>query len=236
MTIKFSSIPNETIGKYLKKIREQKNISLEEISRFTKIKIHFLNAIEDDRMQDITDLTYARLTILNYARYIGADTNEVLNFFDKHTKKKPEKKVIGSRVDKKKDYEKKVLIPKIVFQIVLLIFFVTILFGVGFYLNKKGELQRNIFEKPKDYSSEQIPEQKDVKKLDVDKTQETAVDTTSREEIKFKYKEGEFLQKYIFENKQSPWYVVPKYIKSEKSTTERNYKNWHKEHSATSRY
>ena len=236
MTIKFTTIQSDSIGKYLKTIREQKNISLEEVSRHTKIKLHFLKAVEDDRIQDLTDLPYARLTILNYTRYIGVDSNEVLNTFDKQTKKIPEKKVIGSRVDKKEDYEKKVLIPKIVFQIVLLIIFVVILFVVGFYLHKKGKLQRNIFEQPKDYSSELIPEQKNIKKFDVDKTQETPVDTTSIEEIKFAYKEEEFLQKYIFENKHSPWYVVPKYIKSEDSTFIKNYKNGHKEHSAKSRY
>ncbi len=220
MTIKFSSTQSDSIGKYLKAIREQKDISLEEISRFTKIKLHFLKAVEDDHIQNITDLSYARLTILNYARYIDVDTNEILNLFDKHAKKKPEKKVIGFRIDKKKDYEKKVLIPKIVFQILLLIIFVGILFVVGFHLHKKGELQRDILKQPKDYPSEQISEHKEVKELDVEETKETLVDTIKMKQIKFKYKEEEFLQKYIFENKHSPWYIVPKYIKTEKSQPE----------------
>lgn len=232
MTIKYSSIQYDTVGEYLKSIREQKNIALNEISRFTKIKLHFLKAIEDDRIQDITDLTYARLTILNYARYIGADTNEVLNLFNKHTEKKPTKKVIGSGINKKKNYEKKILIPKIVFQVLALIIFVGALFGLGYYLHQKGELQRNIFKEPEKYLSEQ----KTAKKSEMDKIKETLGDTTSIKQIEFKYKEEKLLKKYILNDKHSPWYIMPKYIKSKETAPGRSYKNRHKEQCATGRY
>jgi cytoskeletal protein RodZ len=39
----------ESPGKYLKAERELRNLSLEEVAKFTKIKEDFLKAIEEDR-------------------------------------------------------------------------------------------------------------------------------------------------------------------------------------------
>ncbi len=222
MTIKYSSMQYETVGEYLKNIREQKNISLDEISKFTKIKLHFLKAIEDEQIKDITDLAYARLTVLNYARYVGANLTETLNLFNKNIQKKPAKKVVGFRINKKKDYEKKILIPKIVFQVLVLIIFVGALFELGYYLHQKGELQRNIFNESQKYLSEQKTAKESVP-THRDKIKETLGDTTSIKQIEFKYKsegstsggEEKLLKKYILNDKHSPWYIMPKYIKSE---------------------
>jgi len=211
MTIKYSSVQYETVGEYLKNIREQKNISLDEISKSTKIKLHFLKAIEDEQIKEITDLAYAKLTVLNYARYVGANLTETLNLFNKNISQKPVKRVVGFRINKKKDYEKKILIPKIVFQVLILIVFVGALFGLGYYLHQKGELQRNIFNESQKYLSEQ----KTAQKSEIDKIKETRVDTTSIKQIEFKYKEEKLLKKYILDDKHSPWYIMPKYIKSE---------------------
>jgi len=219
MTIKYSSMQHHTVGEYLKNIREQKNISLDEISKSTKIKLHFLKAIEDEQIKEITDLAYAKLTVLNYARYVGANLTETLNLFNKNIPKKPAKRVVGFRINKKKDYEKKILIPKIVFQGLALIIFVVVLFGLGYYLHQKGELQRNIFNESQKYLSDQ----KTAQKSEIDKIKETRVDTTSIKQIEFKYKsegsasggEEKLLKKYILDDKHSPWYIMPKYIKSE---------------------
>ncbi|MEA3475183.1 MAG: helix-turn-helix domain-containing protein [Candidatus Cloacimonadota bacterium] len=240
MTIKYSSMQYETVGEYLRNIREQKNISLDEISKSTKIKLHFLKAIEDEQIKDITDLAYARLTVLNYARYVGANLTETLNLFNKNIQKRPAKKVIGFRINKKEDYEKKILIPRIVFQVLILIIFVGALFGLGYYLHQKGELQRNIFKEPQKYLSEQEA----AKESEMDKIKETLGDTTSIKQIEFKYKsegstfggEEKLLKKYILNDKHSPWYIMPKYIKSRKTAPGRSYKNRHKEQCATGRY
>ena len=63
--------------KNLKKFREEKGISLEDINKRTKINISILNAIENGEFSELPD-TYQRLFIRAYATEIGADPDKVI--------------------------------------------------------------------------------------------------------------------------------------------------------------
>jgi cytoskeletal protein RodZ len=68
----------ETLGKYLKREREFRNISLKEMAKNTKVREHLLRAIEEDRYDSLPSPTYVRGFLLAYARYIGLDPHEAL--------------------------------------------------------------------------------------------------------------------------------------------------------------
>lgn len=70
-----------SIGKELKKQRELRNISLEEIANFTKISIRFLKAIEDDNFTVLPAGIYRKNFIISYANYIGINPNDILALY-----------------------------------------------------------------------------------------------------------------------------------------------------------
>ncbi|MBV68099.1 MAG: hypothetical protein CMG26_07075 [Candidatus Marinimicrobia bacterium] len=76
----------------LKAKRESQNISLEEISDFTKIDIKFLIAIEDGDFGCLPDV-YMRLFLRSYCKYISADDEQALNDYEFYT--------IGSKTESK---------------------------------------------------------------------------------------------------------------------------------------
>lgn len=67
------------LGDYLKNARLKKNISLEEINRETKIRIKYLNAIEEGNFDAIPGgEVYLKGFLKNYAEAVGLDSKEIL--------------------------------------------------------------------------------------------------------------------------------------------------------------
>ncbi len=69
------------VGEFLKGHREQKGIRLEEIASITKIHIHHLELIERESWKDLPPEPFLRGFLTAYAKYVGADTREVLSKF-----------------------------------------------------------------------------------------------------------------------------------------------------------
>ena len=72
----------ESIGIYLKELRESKNLSFEEISEKTRIPISYLYAIEENRFNDFASVGYARATIFSYVRFLKGNEAKVIATFD----------------------------------------------------------------------------------------------------------------------------------------------------------
>ena len=72
----------ETVGVYLKKEREAKNISLREVSRLTKISEFYLDYIEKDEFEKLPKGPYAKGYISSYSRLIGGNVDEALKLYD----------------------------------------------------------------------------------------------------------------------------------------------------------
>lgn len=68
----------ESFGTYLKGERESRKISLEEISRATKIRRAILEAIEKDQGEALLPEAVVKGFIKTYARHIGLDPKEVM--------------------------------------------------------------------------------------------------------------------------------------------------------------
>jgi len=68
----------ETVGKYLKRRREARNLSLEEISFSTRMNIEYLEALERDDFQCFPQKEYIEGFMRTYARYVRLDPEEVL--------------------------------------------------------------------------------------------------------------------------------------------------------------
>lgn len=68
-----------TVGEYLRKLREERQISLEEVSRETNIRLNYLEAIENDQWNLIPSLPQARGFARLYAAYLGLSSRDVFD-------------------------------------------------------------------------------------------------------------------------------------------------------------
>lgn len=68
----------ESLGQYLKKERELKNITLAEIAKKTKVREHLLRAIEEEKFNVLPSAAYTRSFLSAYAKSVGLDPNDVL--------------------------------------------------------------------------------------------------------------------------------------------------------------
>jgi cytoskeletal protein RodZ len=76
----------ESPGKILKKEREMRNISLEKIYSFTKIKEHHLEAIEEDRYELLPHTLYVKGYLKSYAKYLALDEKDILLQYENYLK------------------------------------------------------------------------------------------------------------------------------------------------------
>ncbi len=61
------------VGQALREARTERGIELSEIERATKIRVKFLEAMEEDRWEDLPAPAYARSFLATYAEYLDLD-------------------------------------------------------------------------------------------------------------------------------------------------------------------
>jgi cytoskeletal protein RodZ len=74
------------IGEYFNSVRNEKNLTLEEVSETTKIKVRILEAIEANKFDDLGGLGYVKALLMTYAKAINADKEKVLQMIDQNYK------------------------------------------------------------------------------------------------------------------------------------------------------
>lgn len=67
-----------SFGASLKRERELRGITLDEISRATKISVRLLGAIESDRFDILPEAVFRKSFIRSYAKYLGMNEEQVL--------------------------------------------------------------------------------------------------------------------------------------------------------------
>ncbi|MDP2599919.1 MAG: helix-turn-helix domain-containing protein [Deltaproteobacteria bacterium] len=76
----------ETIGTYLKRQREMRKISLEEVSQTTKISLHCLKSLEADDLEALPGSIFAKGFVKSYSKAIGLNADEALLQFEEYLK------------------------------------------------------------------------------------------------------------------------------------------------------
>jgi len=70
------------LGDLLRRTREQRGLSVDEIQTATHIKRNFLEALEEERLDDLPHPAVGRGFLANYAVALGLDTAYVLELYD----------------------------------------------------------------------------------------------------------------------------------------------------------
>ena len=125
---------SESLGSYLKQKREELNLSIEDVSRQTRLKEYLLQGIEEDNLEAVGEQGYVKILIITYCRAIHADEQKVLLLLDQRYNKVPEAPI---KIKTAKQKKKKVLIsPSFFYSILLCILIAGISYGV-YYLHKE---------------------------------------------------------------------------------------------------
>ncbi|HEY4715981.1 MAG TPA: helix-turn-helix domain-containing protein [bacterium] len=137
-------IKAEGFGSYLKRQRGLRNISIEEISKATRIKKDYIEAIENENFSLLPSATYLSGFVRNYSRYIGIDSEDALLRLESYLRalegnEKKKGKENGQKNNKDKLSFKKPELVYIITGITVLVLLIILL-----VLNKKGEEKKLI--------------------------------------------------------------------------------------------
>ena len=118
------------IGKLLRQAREDKGISLDEISKETKIQKRFLSLLEEGNFSSFSGEVYLKGALRNYAEAVGLKPSEIITLFDIYKEKNLEgiydrergKNIAKNKVTTIKLKEKKTIPVAALAWIILLLF------------------------------------------------------------------------------------------------------------------
>jgi len=144
----------ETIGERLKKIREEKNISLQDVKKNTKLSLDVLEAIEEDRLSNFSP-SYVKGFLKIYCRFLEIDHKDYVSEYEKSLSLEKEEtipKELPKRV--RLSFHLK-LFPKfkriLLFILIILILIFSFVFGVSIIkrrpITKSQDLKKDISEK-----------------------------------------------------------------------------------------
>ena len=77
---------SKPFGARLREQRELREVSLEEISKVTKISVHLLEAMEEDRWDDLPGGIFTRNFLRLYAKHVGLDPERLVVEFQHYVK------------------------------------------------------------------------------------------------------------------------------------------------------
>ena len=128
------------IGQELKRERELRGISLQEISDATKINIRHLRDLEEDHLDNLPGKFFIKGIIRSYAKYIGLDEFAVLNsFYETELHKKQEGETAGE--DQEEDFSLPAKFKKILLSVTLFLVLMAILTAIYLFIYKKPPVQ-----------------------------------------------------------------------------------------------
>ncbi len=115
-------------GVRLKEARLEKGLSLEEVSKQTKIKTAFLESIENGEYNKLPSSSYALGFVRNYARFLGIKDSEILPLFKREYDSETAYRVLPQGFDSKEEFPLKGFRLKQTFLVGIVVFFIFILY------------------------------------------------------------------------------------------------------------
>ena len=128
----------ETVGKYLKEVRENKGVTLDAIAEETKIQKRYLVDIENDDFDELPGEAYVKGFLRNYAAALKIDSEEVITLYKKMQLKSEESANIYEETPVVIEKAKVKKLNKLIIGLVIILF----LFGIYLVFANKKFLER----------------------------------------------------------------------------------------------
>ena len=126
----------KNIGLKLKEKREENGLSIEEVAEDLKMRPSQITSIEEGKKDDFKDIFYLKYFIRDYAKYLGLDSEKIIDEFNEYlfdeTSKIPIDIIEQAKKEKKEDTEElsspytkkeknKIKIPKIIIGLFIIV-------------------------------------------------------------------------------------------------------------------
>jgi len=130
------------IGTELKRERELRGITLQEIADATKINIRYLRDLEEDRLENLPGTFFLKGIIRSFAKYIGLDQNTILNSYYESELHR-EQEMEEEKEEKKIQYTLPIKVKRILFSISLFLALMAVLTLIAYiFILKKPQGQQ----------------------------------------------------------------------------------------------
>jgi len=134
----------DTFGQYLKSQRELRQISLEEVAAGTKIGIHLLRALEEDKWDVLPAEVFIKGFIKSYAEYIGLDPEDTILRYEAIKQKDIPQKEQEQELNIPRSYNGPLGLKSSVFLRLLIAVIIILLIGVGIYFISKSSIKLDL--------------------------------------------------------------------------------------------
>jgi len=204
------------VGDILRSRRIEKNLSLEDVEKKTKIRKKFLAAIEIGQHDDFSSVTYIRGFIKNYSEFLGLPVSEILALFRREYEGNKEYNLLPKPLDKHTQKSLFLRITPQLMSIFVSLVILLIIFGylISSYLDVTGTPELVVTQ----------PKQGETITTDevtvIGKTHPDAKVTINNQEIIIS-ENGEFTQKVIVGKKATSIKVVAENKQGKKAVVER---------------
>ena len=105
----------KNIGTKLKDKREENGLSIEEVAEDLKMRPSQISSIEEGKTEDFKDVFYLKYFIRDYAKYLGLDSEKILDEFNEYlfdmTSKIPIDLIEQAKKEKDKKNNEEVMSP-----------------------------------------------------------------------------------------------------------------------------
>lgn len=122
----------------LKRERELRGISLQEISDATKINIRYLRDLEEDRLDNLPGTFFIKGIIRSFAKYIGLDEHTILNsYYESELHREQDN--VQNEGSQKTQYTLPLKTKRILYSILLFLIVMAALTVIFFLINKNPQ-------------------------------------------------------------------------------------------------
>jgi len=123
----------------LKRERELRGITLQEISDSTKINIRYLRDLEEDRLDNLPGTFFVKGIIRSFAKYIGLDENTILNsYFESELHQEQEQEEESQKTQSKLPIK----VKRIFYSILLFLALIAVLTLIYIFIYQKPQGQQ----------------------------------------------------------------------------------------------
>jgi cytoskeletal protein RodZ len=118
------SLGQDSIGNYVKKIREKQGIKLEDVSKNIDVNIKYLLAIENGKYEELPKGIYSKIFFKKYINFLGINHKNIVNDFvrEQNRNQKFESNIFFNKVV---NWKSLLSLPKVIRN--LIIFFIIII-------------------------------------------------------------------------------------------------------------
>ncbi len=136
----------KTIGGIFKKKREEKKLDLVQVERATKIRVKYLQALENGDYDKLPQSTFTRGFVKNYSEFLGLPVAEMLALYRREYDETEEKKLLPQGVSETSDQVIALVSPrKVTILLVIFLFLGFFAYLFGQYQQLAGSPSLEIF-------------------------------------------------------------------------------------------